>query len=130
MLNIITTKNYVMSKANDNIGEKNYLVWLLISLVIAVIFSFVLPFPVSLVVSLLVVFCLNIIRAEMMLRKAGMGGIKGLFNSFSSSAFGRGLRTGINSSLYQALRFSCMNCSNEHNKIACPKCGSKAVRPV
>jgi hypothetical protein len=130
MLNIITTKNWVMSRANNNIGRMNYLFWLLISLGIVVILSFVLPFPISFVVSLLVIFCLNIIRAEMTLRKAGMGGIKGLFKSFSSSGFGRGFGTGINSSLYQPLRFSCMNCGNEHNKIACPKCGSKAVRPV
>jgi hypothetical protein len=118
------------SKASNNIGGMNYLVWLLISLGTVVILSFVLPFPISFVVSLLVIFCLNIIRAEMTLRKAGTGGIKGWLKSFSSSGFGPGLGTGINSSLYQPLRFSCMNCGNEHNKIACPKCGSKAVRPV
>lgn len=116
-----------MSKANDNIGEKNYLTWLLISLVIAVIFSFVLPFPISFYVTLLVIFCLNIIRAEMTLRKSGMGGINGFFKS---TGFGGGLGAGINNSLFRPLKFSCMNCGNEHNKIACPKCGSKAVRPV
>jgi hypothetical protein len=63
----------------------------------------------------------------MMLRKAGMGGIKGLFKS---SGFDGAFGTGFNSFLYHPLRFSCMNCGNEHNKIACPKCGSKAVRPV
>jgi hypothetical protein len=117
----------VMSRANNNIGGMNYLVWLLISLGTVVILSFVLPFPISFVVSLLVVFCLNIIRAEMMLRKAGMGGIKGLFKS---TGFDRSLGTGFNSFVYHPLRFTCMNCGNEHNKIACPKCGSKAVRPV
>jgi len=116
-----------MSRANNNIGSMNYLVWLLISLGIVIILSFVLPFPISFIVSIVVIFCLNIIRAEMTLRKAGMRGIKDLFKS---SGFGRGLGTGINSSLYQPLRFSCMNCGNEHNKIACPKCGSKAVRLV
>jgi hypothetical protein len=119
-----------MSRANKNIGSMNYLVWLLISLGTVIILSFVLPFPISFIVSLVVIFCLNVIRAEMMLRKAGMGGIKGWFNSFSSSGFGRGLDIGTNNSLYQPLRFSCMNCGNEHNKIACPKCGSKAVRAV
>ena len=83
-----------MSRANNNIGGMNYLVWLLISLGIVIVLSFVLPFPISFVVSLLVVFCLNIIRAEMMLRKAGMGGIKGLFKS---SGFDGGLGTGFNS---------------------------------
>jgi hypothetical protein len=119
-----------MSKGSDNKGEKNYLVWSLISLVIVVIFYYVLPFPISFVVSLLVIFCINIIRAEMILRKAGMGGIRGWLKFSSSSGFGRGLGTGISSSLYRPLRFSCMNCGNEHDKIACPKCGSKAVRPV
>jgi hypothetical protein len=116
-----------MSRANNNIGGMNYLVWLLISLGTVVILSFVLPFPISFVVSLLVVFSVNIIRAEMMLRKAGMGGIKGLFKS---SGFDGGFGTGINTSIFRPLRFSCMNCGNVHNKIACPKCGSKAVRPV
>jgi hypothetical protein len=119
-----------MSRTNNNIGWMNYLVWLLISLGAVVILSFVLPFPISFVVSLIVIFCLNIIRAEMTLRKEGMGGIKGLFKSYSSSRLGRGLGTSINSSLYEPLRFSCMNCGNEHNKIACPKCGSKAARLV
>ena len=123
-------ENYVMNRANNNIGWMNNLVWLLISLGMVVILSFLLPFPISFIVSILVIFCLNIIRAEMTLRKADMGGIKGLFKSFSSSGFGRGLGTGINTSLYEPLRFSCMNCGNEHNKIACPKCGSKAVRAL
>jgi hypothetical protein len=118
-----------MNKAN-NMGDKNYLVWLLISLGIVAILFMILPFPISFVVSLLVIISLNIIRAEMTLRKAGIGGIKGLLKSLSSSGFGRGLGSGINSSLYQPLRFSCMTCGNEHNKIACPKCGSKAVRAV
>jgi hypothetical protein len=124
MLNIIMTKNKMMSKTNHNMGDKNNLVWLLLSLGTVVIISFVLPFPISFVVSLLVIICLNFIRAEMTLRKAGMGGIKGLFKS---SGFGRRSGTGINT-LYQPLRFSCMNCGNEHSKIACPRCGSKAVR--
>ncbi len=124
MLNIIMTKNKLMRKTNHNMGDKNNLVWLLISLGTVVIISFVLPFPISFVLSLLVIICLNFIRVEMTLRKAGMGGIKGLFKS---SGFGRGSVTGTNT-LSQPLRFSCMNCGNEHSKIACPRCGSKVVR--
>ena len=116
------------SKASNNIGGMNYLVWLLISLGIVVILFFVLPFPISFVVSLIVIFCLNIIRAEMTLRKAGMGGIKGWYKSFSSLQSGRGWGTGGDSFTYKPLTFYCVNCGNPHNKIACPKCGSKAVK--
>jgi hypothetical protein len=123
-------KNQVMSRANenDNLGGTNYLAWLFISLVTVIMLSLVLPFPISLVVSLIVIFSLNVIRADIALRKAGMGGIKGWYKSFSSFESGRGWRTGINSFPYKPLTFSCMNCGNQHNKIACPKCGSKAVR--
>jgi hypothetical protein len=122
-------KNQVMSRANENdkLGGTNYLAWLFISLVTVIMLSLVLPFPISLVVSLIVISSLNVIRADIALRKAGMGGIKGWYKSFSSFESGRGWRTGINSP-YKPLTFSCMNCGNQHNKIACPKCGSKAVR--
>jgi predicted RNA-binding Zn-ribbon protein involved in translation (DUF1610 family) len=86
--------------------------------------SVVLPFPVSIGVMLLVLFLLNIVRTEIALRKAGMGGIKGLYKS-SSFSFRRGISNGL---VNTPLKFYCMNCGNEHNKIACPKCGSKAVR--
>ena len=52
-----------------------------------------------------------------------MGGIKGWYKSLSSSGFG-----GSNDYGYHPLKFNCMNCGKEHNKIACPRCGSKAVR--
>jgi hypothetical protein len=119
-----------MAGSNYNPSRKNYLIWLFGCVATIVILPFFLPFPISFIVSLIVILCLSIFRVEMTLRNAGLGGIKGLFKSFSCSGFGRGLGTGINSPLYQPLRFSCMNCGNEHNKIACPKCGSKAVRAV
>ena len=130
MLNIVIMKNQVMSKANDNdnLAQKNYLAWLLISLVIVVVLFLILPFPNSLVVSLIVIFCINFIRADLALRRAGFGGIKGWYKSFSSLESGRGWSTRINSSQYKPLKFYCMNCGNQHNKIGCPKCGSKAVR--
>jgi hypothetical protein len=97
------------------------------SLGTAVILSLLLPFPIGFLASIVVLFCLNIIRAEIRLRKAGMGGIKGYYKSFSSFKSGQGGGAG-NSFLYKPLTFSCMNCGHEHKKIACPKCGSKAVR--
>ena len=125
-------KKQVMAKANDNYNpaKKNYLIWLYISIAIVFILPFILPFPISFVVSLIVILCLSIFRADIELRKAGMGGIKGWYNSLSSSGFSRPWRTGINGLAYQGVRFCCMNRDNEHNMIACPKCGSKAVRAV
>ena len=85
----------------------------------------ILPFPISLAVLLLVLFLVNIVRTELALRKAGIGGIKGLYKSYSSLGLRRGLRNGF---VYTPLKFYCMNCGYEHHEIACPKCGSKAVR--
>jgi hypothetical protein len=113
---------------NDNPAENNSLAWLLISLVTVVALTLVLPFPISFLVSLIVIFSLSIIRANMVLKKAGMGGIKGWYKSYSSLQSGRGWGTGGDSFTYKPLTFYCMLCGNPHNKIACPKCGSKAVR--
>ena len=98
---------------------------MLLYLGIALFLSLVFPFQIALILLLIVLISLNIIRAERRLRKAGIGGIKGWYKSFSSPAFGNG---NSNDSVYNSLKFRCMNCGNEHNKIACPKCGSKAVK--
>jgi hypothetical protein len=121
-----------MAKASDNPNpaEKIYLIWLYTSIALVFLLPFVLPYQISFIVSLIVIFCVGIYRADMLLRKAGKGGIKDWYKSLSLSGFGRHGGTGINASAYKPLRFSCMNCGNEHNKIACPKCGSKAVRAM
>ena len=98
---------------------------MLLYLGIALFLSLVFPFQIALIILLIVLISLNIIRAERRLRNAGVGGIKGWYKSFSSSAFGNG---NSNDSGYNSLKFRCMNCGNEHNKIACPNCGSKAVK--
>jgi hypothetical protein len=125
-------KKQVMAKAHDNHNpaEKIYLIWLYTSIAVVFLLPFVLPFPISFIVSLILVLSLGIYRADMLLRKAGKGGIKDWYKSLSLSGFGRNWDTGINGSAYKPLRFCCMNCDNEHNKIACPKCGSKAVRAL
>lgn len=115
-------------KVNDNHVTKNYLAWLFISLVTVVMVSLILPFPMSFVVSLIVIISLSIIRADIALKKAGMGGISGWYKSFSSLQSSRGWNTSMNNSLYRPLKFSCMRCGNVHNRTACPKCGSKAVK--
>ena len=98
---------------------------MVIYLGIAALVSFILPFPIALGVLLIVIFSVNIIRAEIRLRKAGVGGIKGWYKSLSSSGFEPG---SSNSHLYNPIKFYCMNCGNEHREITCPNCGSKAVK--
>jgi hypothetical protein len=99
--------------------------WLFIYMGIGLTVSLILPFPISLGILVLVLFLVNIVRTEIALRKAGMGGIKELRKSFRS--LGSGSRN-TNSVIGTPVKFYCMNCDNEHRKIACPKCGSKAVK--
>jgi hypothetical protein len=110
---------------NENQIRKNYLIWLFVYLGIGFAISIIIPFPLSIGVMVLVLFLLNIVRTEIALRKAGMGGIKGLYKNSSSFSFRRGNSNGL---VYTPLKFYCMNCGYEHRKIACPKCGAKAVR--
>ena len=114
-----------MSKTNDSPAQDNGLSWMLVSLVAVIIITLLLPFPISFVLSLIVIFSLAIVRANLMLKKTGIGGIKGLSESYSSFKSGRGWGTSDN---YKPLTFYCMICGYPHKKIACPKCGSKAVK--
>ena len=114
-----------MSKANDSPALDNGLSWMLVSLVAVIIITLLLPFPISFIVSLVVIFSLAIVRANLMLKKRGMGGIKGWSESYSSFKSGRSWNTGDK---YKPLTFYCMLCGYPHKKIACPKCGSKAVK--
>jgi len=120
---------------NDNIGNSknnlfhnhNYLIWLLIYMGIGLSISFIVPFPLSFGVLLLVLFLLNVYRTDLALRRRGIGGIKGLYKSMSSSANPTNGRneTGLE---YTPLKFYFMNCSYEHRDNSCPKCGSKALK--
>ncbi len=110
---------------NQKIRHNHYIIWLCIYMGIGLAISIILPFPISFGVLLLALFLLNILRTELALRKAGRGGIKGLYKSLSSLGGGRNVGNG---SGYSPLKFYCMNCGNEHKDIVCPKCGSKAVK--
>ena len=114
-----------MSKANDGSAQDIGLSWMLVSLVAVIIITLLLVFPISFVVSLIVIFSLAIVRANLMLKKTGIGGIKGWSESYSSFKSARSLSTGDK---YKPLTFYCMLCGYPHKKIACPKCGSKAVK--
>lgn len=74
-----------------------------------------------LAISIIVILALSVIRADIAMKKAGMGGIKAWYRSLTSPGSGR-RDTGY------LVKFSCINCGREHNKTACPECGSKAVR--
>jgi predicted RNA-binding Zn-ribbon protein involved in translation (DUF1610 family) len=67
-------------------------------------------------------FSLKLIRAEILLRKARVGGIRVLYKSMSS------LRREFADIRYNQIRFYCMNCGKEHRKASCPRCGSKIKR--
>lgn len=113
-----------MSKANDGPFGKTYLAWFFVSVVTVFMVSLVLPFPISFVASIIVILAFSVIRADIAMKKAGMGGIKGWYRSLTPSESGRR----STDYLLDPIKFSCMNCGKEHNKTACPKCGSKAVR--
>lgn len=113
-----------MSKANDSPLGGRYFAWFFVSAVTVFMVSLVLPFPISLIVSIIVILCLSVIRADIAMKKAGIGGIKGWYRYVRSSESGRR----DTSYLLDPIKFSCMNCGKEHNNTACPKCGSKAVR--
>lgn len=55
-----------------------------------------------------------------MKRYGGMGGIRDMFGSLSSSMSGN--------NQYRPLKYYCMDCGKEHKEIACPICGSKMKR--
>jgi hypothetical protein len=113
-----------MSKTNDSPFGKKYLAWFFASVVTVFMLSLILPFPISLVASIIILLCLIVVRADIAMKKAGMSGIKDWCRSLTSSKSG-GRGTGY---LLDPIKFSCMNCGQEHNETACPKCGSKAVR--
>ena len=92
--------------------------WLLIFMGMGTIIVFLLPFPFDLIAigGLFVLLAYLRSRSEMK-RFGGMGGIRGLFGSLSSSG-----------NQNRPLKYYCMNCGKEHNEIACPNCGSKMKR--
>lgn len=108
-----------VSRNNNHQMENNYLIWLLIYFGIGLTVIFIFPLPISLGVFLVTFVILNLIRSEILLRRAKVGGIKGLYRSLSS------LRREFADIKYRQTRFYCMNCGKEHRMVSCPRCGSK-----
>ena len=117
-----------LNKSDDsnNLHLKNYFAWMGMYLGIGAVVSLLLPFPYAIGVMLIVIFFGNIIGAEIRLRKAGVGGIKGRYKSLSSSGFRQ--NSSNSSNLYNPIKYYCLNCGKEHIQIACPNCRSKAVK--
>ncbi|MGA7006415.1 MAG: hypothetical protein WBY28_05000 [Nitrososphaeraceae archaeon] len=108
---------------SKNFNLKNYFVWMVIYLGIGAVASLLLPFKYAMAVMPIVIFLGNIIRTEIRLRKAGVGGIKGRYKPFSSSTFGQNSSNSDN--LYNHIKYHCLNCGKEHSQFSC---GSKAVK--
>src|SRR5919197_717572 len=79
--------NIRSSNNDDKDGQiqSNYWIWLIVYFGIGLITSFILPFPISFAVALLIFFLLNAVRMHITLRRQGVGGIRGLYKSMSSS---------------------------------------------
>jgi len=96
---------------------------------IGLVISYLLPFPLSFAVVLIGLLLLTVLRVEVNLRREGIGGIKGLYESLSSRQ-----RPDSDISRYAAgdlafsPKFYCLNCGYEHREYSCPRCGSKVVR--
>jgi hypothetical protein len=96
--------------------------WLGIYLSIGLVLVFLLPFPYDFISVFGLFILVNLFRARSLMKRHGVGmrdGIKELFGSLSSYLSGNQSRP---------LKYYCMSCGREHNKIACPNCGSKMKR--
>jgi hypothetical protein len=79
-----------------------------------------LPFPYDLISVFCLCILVNFIRGRsIMKRYGGVGGIKDLLDSLSSSR---------SADSQKPLGYYYINCGKEHREIACPSCGSKMKR--
>ena len=95
--------------------------WMSLYIVIGFISALLLPFPVSLLGAIGGFMLVNFLRTRFMMKKMGIS-MKGLFGSLRSSDVSPFMYG------YNAIKYYCMSCGNEHKEIACPKCGSKMKR--
>jgi hypothetical protein len=121
-------KDNVKNDKNNLFQNYNHLIWLLIYIGIGLALSFIFPFPLSFGVLLLVLMLLKIYRTDLVLKRQGKGGIKGLYKSMPSSIANRSSGFGAGGSEYTPIKFYRINCGCEHGNDVCPKCGSKAVK--
>jgi hypothetical protein len=95
--------------------------WSIIYVGIGLVLVLVLPFPYDLASVLGLFFLINFLRGRRILKRyGGIGGIRSLFSSLSSSMPASNKST--------TLKYCCMSCGKEHREIECPSCGSKMKR--
>jgi hypothetical protein len=95
--------------------------WSIIYVGIGLVLVLVLPFPYDLASVLGLFILINFLRGRsIMKRYGGIGGMKDLFGSLSSSM--------SRNDQSRPLKYYCMSCGKEHKEIACPNCGSKMKR--
>jgi Zn finger protein HypA/HybF involved in hydrogenase expression len=77
--------------------------------------------------SMFVLVLVNMVRRKVALRTTNESVLRAMYEWFTS----RGEISIIDRTMrfwHTPVKFYCMNCGNQHGKIACPHCGSKAVR--
>ncbi len=94
--------------------------WLIIFMGLGSVLVFLLPFPFDFVSIAGLFVLMTYLRSKSeMKRFGGTGTLRDLFGLFSSSM-------SYNQSM--TVKYYCMSFGKEHNKIACPECGSKMKR--
>ena len=91
---------------------------------ISLLLIFLLPFPYDFISVLGLLVLVNYLRArrDIIRKDGGIDRIKGRFGSVSPPVADN------NSGQYRPLKYYCMNCGKEHNKVTCPNSGSKMKR--
>jgi len=116
-----------VDKNDENQILNFYLIWLCIYLVVTIAIVFIIPSPFSFYGCMLVLVLVNMVRRKVALRTTNESVPRAMYEWFTSSGeiskIDRTMRF-----LHTPVKFYCMNCGNQHGKIACPHCGSKAVR--
>jgi hypothetical protein len=98
----------------------NWWIWFGLYVGIGLVLVLLLPFPYDLISVFGLCILFNFLRGRSILKRyGGIGGIKDMLNSLSSS---------MSADNQKLLKYYCMNCGKEHREIACPNCGSKMKR--
>ena len=107
--------------------QENYTIWSFVGVPLMILLSFIFPFPTYLIVSLLAIFSAYFITAERRWINSQLIKLKKSYVSYCSHELGSRMNNCTND-LSRSLIFCCINCRNQHDDVACPKCGSKAVK--
>jgi hypothetical protein len=93
--------------------------WIGFYMGVSFVLLFLLPYPYDFISVFGLLILVNYLRIRSVIKRyRGMGRIKDMFGSLSSSMSGSN----------QGLKYYCMSCGKEHRELACPNCGSKMKR--